>query len=207
MKKIFILVVLLIMFSLFLVTTTSAVTIGFDPSSQSPDVGQTAVVDLVISGLGDYAPESVGGFDLDISYDSSVIEFLDYELDIFLGDIDLGEAVDFSLGEVTPGLINLFEVSLLEPDSATCFFCIPPFLDDIQPGSFTLATLTFEALSVGNSPLGISINSLADGYGLPLTVDEVGSGSISPVPEPATILLLASGLTGLGVFGRKRIKK
>lgn len=33
------------------------------------------------------------------------------------------------------------------------------------------------------------------------------SGTTAPVPEPATILLLASGITGLGIFGRKRFKK
>jgi hypothetical protein len=31
--------------------------------------------------------------------------------------------------------------------------------------------------------------------------------SAAPVPEPATILLLASGMAGLGVFGRKKFKK
>jgi len=43
------------------------------------------------------------------------------------------------------------------------------------------------------------------------TIDIRGSGSYtsgqSPVPEPATMLLLGSGLLGFGVFGRKRFKK
>lgn len=44
-------------------------------------------------------------------------------------------------------------------------------------------------------------------------IDYQGSGvgtfdaSVQPVPEPATLLLLGSGLLGTGVFGRKKLRK
>lgn len=79
-----------------------------------------------------------------------------------------------------------------------------------------LATLTFKAWNAGVDTLNIR-GLLDDWLGLYfegedlLGVDEDLFGDIkimvNPVPEPATILLLASGMAGLGVFGRKKFKK
>lgn len=37
--------------------------------------------------------------------------------------------------------------------------------------------------------------------------DSVNESTASPVPEPATMLLLGSGLIGIAVLGRKKFKK
>jgi len=196
MKKYFLLGAALITFLLFFVTPSSAIPIEirFDPVSQTVPVGDTAEVALVISGLGDEIAPSVGVFDLDITFDPALLAF---------SNVVYGDQLDlFGFGSdqfTTPsvGSVNLYELSL----------DLPWDLDDLQADSFTLATLTFDTLSIGTSFLDIfSVNALGDSWGNPLTAD-VQRGSISPVPEPATILLLVSGMAGLGVFGRRRFKK
>ncbi len=39
------------------------------------------------------------------------------------------------------------------------------------------------------------------------TVSGPKGNDVSPVPEPATLILLGSGLVGLAAFGRKKFKK
>lgn len=121
-----------------LVNQAGAVTLSLSPASQTAANSDTVFLDLVVSGLGNFAPASLGDFDVDIGYDTAVLSFQSYSLGVLLGDVGLGEALDASLGD-TFGSVNIAELSLLEPDLATCFFCVAPYLDDLQPDSFTLA--------------------------------------------------------------------
>ena len=217
MKKTLFLFILAFLFRLLASAPAMAISLGFAPSSQTVVLGDSVDVDIVISGLTADGPDSLGSFDLDATYDPSVLNFSQYGLGSYLGDLGLSEAGDFSLGEYTPGTINISELSFLDADSASGPSYIPPYLDIIQPSSFTIATLTFDAIGGEGSESLLEFTS-GSGGNLPELGDALGnalspviqtSGSITvtavPVPEPTTLLLLGLGLIAMaGVYRKKR---
>jgi hypothetical protein len=188
-----------------------AVTIGFVPTSANLTVGESFNVDLVISGseLVGYVDlidsdnttgNDLGTFDFDVIYDPAMLLFNSYTLGSQLGDVP-DDADDESYGDLGGGIINLAEVSWLL-DLST------------QAETFILATLSFKAQAVGTTLLSLSNVLLGDFSGDPLTLENEPSLSLTieprqgtPVPEPATIFFLGSGLAGLGIVGHLRRKR
>lgn len=177
----------------FVLTSTAvqAVELGFVPPTQEVPGGTPVSVDVVISGLGDFAPPSLGAFDLDIAFDPSILSLSSVVFGPFLGDIGLFEAI----ASDTPGVgtVNVFEVSLLSDTD----------LDALQPSSFPLVTLNFDTLNSGTSPLTITAATLGDAFGDPLSYT-ASEGSVTVTPEPGTWVLMVSGLAGLLGIWRKR---
>ena len=167
-----------------------AITLSFDPAAQNVGFGETVTVDLRISDLGD---DILTGFDIDVSFDDSLLGFDSFSFGLGLDTFGFGtfnDVVDFG------GTVNVFEVS----------FDFDADLMDFQPNDFVLGTFTFTGGFVfGTSALDVTFSLLSGEFDVNFNPIELfpvlESGSIT-VPEPATLLLLVGGLLGIAVSRR-----
>ena len=111
-------------------------------------------------------------------------------------------ALDFSLGEIAPGLLNVAVVSLLSSAQLQVLQASPPLV---------LATLTLTSNLLAGETGHVTIaavNAFGDGNGAPLALDGLGQADltgarVNAIPEPSTLLMAAGGLA---LLARRRAK-
>jgi len=163
----------------------SAAIVTVVPSSPTVEVGDTVVIDLVISGLGASGAPSLGAFALELGFDDAALAGITPGYSAFLGDpTDALET--FTITEGRFGAVGFDNTSFL-PESE---------LNALQGASFTLVTLTFQGLAVGSTDLTLTLIDFADAAGADLTgtsaVDatlEVIAAASAPVPAPWLLIL------------------
>lgn len=173
--------------------SANAIMISVAPSMQTVSVGDSLFVDVVISDLGAGAAPTIGAFDIDVMFDTGVLDLTSVVFGTGLDVLGLGSLQ----GVIGTGPINVFEVSLDNPGD----------LRALQADSFTLFTMNFDALAAGMSGIDLMVNDLSSAGGRSFPRVGVASGEVSveraqDMPEPATMLLFGLGLAGLG-FARR----
>ena len=155
------------------------------PNNQSVLLGDTVNIDLNISGLGNFSADSLGGFDLNINFDPSILSFNNA---VYGNQLDL-----FGLGTINGTMPEIVSVNLFEISLDFAFD-----LNTLQVDNFTLVSLTFDTLAVGTSNLLMSNVVLSDPVGSPLSFT-VNNGSVSvtaqtTIPEPGILWLFCVAL-------------
>ncbi len=194
MKKSFATLVLLGVFFFCSTKQVTAVTLSLDPAVQNIKQGNTASLVLNVNGLGNFTPDSLAAFLVEITFDQKILSFDSIVYGAFLGDpLDLLET----------DIITIVGADYVSLDEFSFLFDFE--LDALQPDKFTLATLSFNGDAVGTSTFGFGFIDLADAAfpSSSIVVDTLETASITiesqqqPIPEPTTPLLIISGLLGI----------
>jgi hypothetical protein len=165
-----------------------AISLSLIPSVIEAAVGDGFDLDVVVSGV----PPTVSAYDLDLSFDSALLDFDSLDFGTFLGG-----PVD-SIQSLVPGagLVDFAETTLLSPSE----------LAALQTSSFSLARLHFTVLAEGTSSIGVPQTLVVGGDGQRLEVNVAGARvtGTAVIPEPGAAALFALGAALVGGSLRRR---
>jgi len=199
------------------VATSEASTISVVPGSQTIGIGDTATVDVVLSGL--LPSETVGGYSFLLTFNNAIVGApIVYQDD---PDAKMGPSPLFLTSFVSP---NKFD-DLVSADA----LITEPALKALQGTGFVLARMKITGLTEGLSPITLGLSPTTgvfltdfDGDTIAPTSITVLNGSIcvddpqtpgdrcgavAAVPEPATLSLLGAGLAAAVARRRRKASK
>jgi hypothetical protein len=171
-------------------TPAEAATIVFDNIVSTPT---QLTGDIRVNGLN----EATGGYGIQVAYSPADLTGVSFVNDPnnMLGDL-VNPIDDFSFGFGSPGFLDLFVIATMTPAQLTA-------LQGPFPNSFVLASFVFDRVSptagIDLRLLNLSLSNADGSATIPL-------GDVTPVPEPATMLLFGTGLSALAMRRRKASK-
>ena len=190
-----------------------AAAVSLSVSNPSASVGDVFTVWFTVTGLSSASNDSLAGFDLSLSFDSTATRFAGFSFvdgASGLNQLDWVEPGAFAhLGDATLDGISAVRAFGLSGNSATV-------LDTLQASTFNFLAMKFEALdkpgtanfSVDTSNpnlLFVNSNSGTLNVTFPTMSASIVINNLTPVPEPATYLLWLTGLAvTLWITHRKR---
>jgi hypothetical protein len=169
-------------------------------TSATVAVGGVLEVDVFVSGLTAGGAPSLKSFEIDLTFDDSVLAFQSASFGTALnGGNPASSFQDSGLRAVAQAFIA--EVSILGNLN-------------FQSDAFLLGTLFFDVIAGGNAVVALGTNAapvsplFGDQNGDPLLLGAVPAPiAVEAIPEPGTLLLVGAGLVALAVRRRPSISR